>query len=157
MAFAGIRFAVGRVVNAKYGETKSGIRTDTTHGQFDKRIDPYRLPGDATSGMVFGVQDNVLGTQGEADESIQGYCFRLCLTKNSAKRIAIEKPTNYDPTHHELQCRYLEAGGVISAPGAGLPNGKTDLGPRHHLAGNYTGWNSPLSHCQLRQARANAA
>lgn len=141
LAFAGISFAVGREGNAKYGETKNGIRTDTTHGQFDKRIDPYRVPGDATSGLVFGVQDNTLGTQGEADESIQGYCFRLCLTKNSANRIAIETPKNYDPAHYELQRRYIEAGGVISAPGAGLPNGKTDPGSWHHLAGNFTGWN----------------
>lgn len=141
LAFAGISMVVGREGNAKYGETKNGIRTDTNHGQFDKRIDPYRVPGDATSGVVFGVQDSALGTQGEADESIQGYCFRLCLTKNPANRIAIEKPASYDPTHYELHRRYIAAGGVISAPSAGVPNGKTDPGSWHHLAGNFTGWN----------------
>ena len=141
LAFAGIRFAVGREGNAKYGETKNGIRTDTSHGQFDKRIDPYRVRGEATSGLVFGVQDDALGTQGDPDESIQGYCFRLCLTKHPANRIAIEKPSSYDPSHYELQRRYLAAGGVISAPGASLPNGKTDPGSRHHLAGNFTGCN----------------
>ncbi len=141
LAFAGISFAVGREGNAKYGETKNGIRTDTRHGQFDKRIDPYRVPGDATSGVVFGVQDAALGAQGEADESIQGFCFRLCLTKNPANRIAIEKPASYDAAHYELHRRYIAAGGVISAPGYGVPNGKTDPGSWHHLAGNFTGWN----------------
>lgn len=154
LAFAGIRFAVGREGNAMYGETKNGIRTDTKHGQFDKRIDPYRVPGDATSGVIFGVQDTALGTQGEPDDGIQGYCFRLCLTKNPANRIAISKPTNYDPTHYELHRRYLAAGGVISPPGASLPNGKTDPGSWHHLAGNFTGWNHryPIASYAEREA-----
>jgi hypothetical protein len=141
LAFAGISFAVGREGNAKYGETKNGIRTDTKHGQFDKRIDPYRVPGDAESGLVFGVQDLTVGTQGESDDSIQGYCFRLCLTKTPSHRIAIEKPASYDPTHYELHRRYIAAGGLISAPNAGVPDDKTDPGSWHHLAGNFTGWN----------------
>jgi hypothetical protein len=40
-----------------------------------------------------------------------------------------------------LQRRYLAAGGVITPPGANLPNGKTDPGSWHFLAGNFTGWN----------------
>lgn len=154
LAFAGVSFAVGREGNAKYGETKNGIRTDTTHGQFDKRIDPYRVPGDATSGLLFGVQDGAAGAQGEADESIQGFSFRLCLTKNQANRIAIEKPASYDPAHYELHRRYLAAGGVIAAPSAGLPNGKTDPGSWHFLAGNLTGWNHryPIASYAEREA-----
>lgn len=141
LAAAGISTAIGREGNARYGETKNGIRTDTTHGQFDRRVDPYVIPGDPQSGVIFGVQDAPLGRQGEGDESIQGYCFRLCLTKDAANRLPIEKPANYDPARYELQRRYLAAGGVISAPHAALPNGKTDPGSWHHLAGNFTGWN----------------
>ncbi len=141
LAFAGIRFAVGREGNAEYGETNNGIRTDTTHNQHDKRIDPYRTPGDPKSGLIFGVQDEPLGEHGAADESIQGYCFRLCLTKNPANRLPIDKPGNYDPTHYEMQRRYLAAGGVITAPHAAVPNGKSDPGTWHSLAGNFTGWN----------------
>ncbi len=154
LAFAGIRFAVGREGNAKYSETKNGIRTDTKHGQFDKRIDPYRVPGDATSGLLFGVQDSALGVQGEADESIQGYCFRLCLTKNPTHRVAIEKPASYDPSHYELHRRYIAAGGLISPPSSGVPNGKTDPGSWHHLAGNLTGWNHhyPIASYAEREA-----
>lgn len=141
VAFAGVRFAVGREGNAKYGETKNGIRTDTTHSQLDRTIDPYRVPSDANSGLIFGLQDSPLGGQGEPDESIQGYCFRLCLTRNPDKRIPITKPAGYDPEHYELQRRYLAAGGVITPPGGALPNGKTDPGTWHQLAGNFTGWN----------------
>ncbi len=141
LAAAGLSTVVGREGNAKYGETKNGIRTDTRHGQLDKRVDPYLTPGDPQSGLIFGVQGSPLGRHGDADESIQGYCFRLCLTKNPANRQPIEKPANYDAAHYELQRRYLAAGGQISPPGPSLPNGKTDPGSWHSLAGNFTGWN----------------
>jgi hypothetical protein len=55
--------------------------------------------------------------------------------------LPIEKPANYDPANYELQRRYLAAGGTINPPAASLPNGKTDPGSWHHLAGNFTGWN----------------
>lgn len=92
LAFAGLSFAVGREGNAKYGETNNGIRTDTTHKQHDKPIDPYRIPGDPASGLIFGVQDEPLGEHGAGDDSIQGYCFRLCLTKDAKNRLPIENP-----------------------------------------------------------------
>lgn len=141
LAFAGVDFAVGREGNAKYGETNNGIRTDTTHQQLDRAVDPHRTPGDPKSGVIFGVQDEPLGEHGAADDSIQGYCFRLCLTRDPANRRPIEKPADYDPDHYELQRRYLAAGGSITPPHAALPNGKTDPGTWHSLAGNFTGWN----------------
>ena len=141
LAFAGVSFAVGREGNAKYGETNNGIRTDTTHKQHDKPIDPYKTPGDPKSGVIFGVQDEPLGEHGAADDSIQGYCFRLCLTKTPANRLAITQPANYDVSHYEIQRRYLAAGGVISPPHAAVPNGKSDPGTWHSLASNFTGWN----------------
>ena len=154
LAFAGVSFAVGREGNAKYGETNNGIRTDTTHKQHDKPIDPYKTPGDPKSGVIFGVQDEPLGEHGAVDESIQGYCFRLCLTKNPANRIAITKPANYDVTHYEMQRRYLAAGGVISPPHSSVPNGKTDPGTWHSLASNFTGWNHryPIASYAEREA-----
>jgi hypothetical protein len=141
LARAGVSFAVEREGNAKYQETKNGIQPDTTHGQFGKRIDPFRTPSDSASGLIHGVQSGPIGTLGMYDESIQGYCFRLCLTKSPDNRIAIQKPSRYDPTHYELQRRYIAAGGVITPPASGIPGGKTDPGSWHHLAGNLTGWN----------------
>lgn len=141
IAFAGCSFAVGREGNALYGETKNGIRTDTSHGQFETVVDPFVIPGDPTSGTIHGVKNAAPGVHGEPSDGIQGYAFRLCLTKDPANRIAMGKPENYDPANYELQRRFLAAGGVITAPGASLPNGKTDPGSWHHLAGNFTGWN----------------
>jgi len=141
LAAAGVSTVVGREGNARYGETKNGIRANTRHGQFDRRVDPYRIAGDPLSGLIDGVQDTPLGEHGAADDGIQGYSFRLCLTQNPANRIPFEKPAGYEPAHYELQRRYLAAGGVIPPPRVVLPNGKTDVGAWHHLAANFTGWN----------------
>ncbi len=99
LAQAGIRFAVGREGNAAYSETKNGIRTDTRHGQLDKKVAPYVIPEDPGSGVFFGLQDTAPGKHGEAEGSIQGFCFRLCLTKDPANRIPPGKPDDYDPDH----------------------------------------------------------
>ena len=139
--FAGVSFAVGREGNAKYNETKNGIRTDTKHGQFERRVDPFKAPGDPSSGIIYSVQDSPLGEHGAPDDGIQGYAFRMCLTKEPANRIPFTKPDNYDPAHYELQRRFLAAGGGIPGPHSSIPNGKTDPGSWHHTAGNFTGWN----------------
>jgi len=141
LAFAGCSFAVGREGNAAYGETKNGIRTDTTHGQFEKAVDPYVTPGDPASGAIHGVENAPPGGHGAPSDGIQGYAFRLCLTRNPANRIPMGKPAGYDPAHYELQRRFLAAGGTISAPHPAVPNGKSDPGSWHHLAGNFPGWN----------------
>ena len=141
MAFSGVSFAVGREGNAKYGETKNGIRLDSSHSRLDKKIDPYKIPGDAKSGVIFGVSRDPLGEHGAPNEAIQGFSFRLCLTQKPENRLPLEKPASYDISRYELQRRYLAAGGVITPPGPGVPNGKTDPGSWHVLAGYLTGAN----------------
>ena len=140
LAFAGLSYAVGREGNAKYGETANGLRLASKHQQLDRKIDPYVRAGDPSSGLLYGVQPAPGGKEGAPDEGIQGYCFRLCLTR-AADRTPIEKPADYDPSHYELQRRYRAAGGKIDAPSPGVPNGKTDPGSWHALAGNFTGFN----------------
>ncbi|MFN5656545.1 MAG: FAD-dependent oxidoreductase, partial [Verrucomicrobiota bacterium] len=100
LAFAGLSFAVGREGNAKYHETTNGLQLDSKHKQLDKKIDPYVRPGDASSGLNYGVQPTPLGKDGDPDDGIQGYCFRLCLTR-AADRTPIEKPSDYDPARYE--------------------------------------------------------
>lgn len=141
MASAGVSFTVGREGNAKYGETKNGIRLDSFHSRLDQKVDPYKTPGDPQSGLIYGVSDEPLGEQGAPSDAIQGFSFRLCLTKNPENRLVIRQPVDYDAARYELQRRYLAAGGVITPPGANLPNGKTDPGSWHVLAGYLTGAN----------------
>lgn len=140
-AAAGTSFVVGREGNARYGETKNGRRHDTTHGQFEVRVDPWRVPGDPQSGLIPGVQPGDLGEHGAPDGSIQGFRFRLCLTRDPRNRLPIGRPEGYDPAQFELHRRYLAAGGRFDSPHASVPNGKTDPGSWHHLCGNLTGEN----------------
>lgn len=138
---AGVDTTSGREANSKYDETKNGIRAETTHAQFKVRVDPYRIPGDPASGLIPTIQDDPLGTPGAGDENIQAFCFRLCLTKNPANRLPIEKPADFDRSRYEIYFRYARAGGTLWKPGANLPNGKTDLGSWHDLSANLYGMN----------------
>ncbi len=138
---AGVEMTWGREANAKYGETKNGIRAETTHAQFKVRVDPYRIPGNPSSGIIPTIQDEPLGTPGAGDNNIQAFCFRLCLTKDPANRVPFRKPASFDRSQYEIYFRYAKAGGKLWTPGANLPNGKTDLGSWHDLSANLYGMN----------------
>ncbi len=141
LAAAGVETTSGREANAKYGETKNGIRGETTHAQFTVKVDPYKIPGDPRSGLIPTIQDEPLGTPGAGDNNIQAFCFRLCLTKNPDNRLPIAKPIDFDRALYEIYFRYVRAGGRLWTPAANLPNGKTDLGSWHDLSANLYGMN----------------
>ena len=141
LAFAGVSTTWGRESNSQYGETKNGIRAETTHAQFSVKVDPYNIPGNPSSGVIPTIQNEPFGTPGEGDKSIQAYCFRMCLTQNATNRIPFSKPENYDRSQYEIYLRFLKAGGKLYTPAAGIPNGKTDLGAWHDLSHNLYGMN----------------
>jgi hypothetical protein len=126
MAAAGVTNTVGREGNATYGETINGVQFRAGH-QFQRTIDPYRTPGNPTSGLLPGIQGDPPGTPGAGDHRIQAFNFRVCLTK-AANRRPFPRPVGYDPARYELLRRYLEAGVWdalwLNTP---MPNGKTDL------------------------------
>jgi len=139
--FAGVSTVIGREANAKYGETKNGIRGRNTYRQFSVKVDPYVVPGDSSSGVIPTIQDEPLGTPGAGDDSVMGYCFRMCLTRDPQNRIPFKKPQGYDRGQYEIYLRYLKAGGRLFAPSPRLPGGKTDLGSWHDLSANLYGMN----------------
>jgi hypothetical protein len=141
VAAAGVPVTWGREANSRYGETKNGIRAETTHAQFAVRVDPYRVPGKPESSVIPTIQDEPLGTPGEGDRNIQAFCFRLCLTRDPSNRVPFAKPANFDRSQYEIYFRYLRAGGKLWTPQARLPNGKTDLGSWHDLSANLYGMN----------------
>jgi hypothetical protein len=138
---AGVSTIIGREANALYGETKNGIRAVNTYRQFEVKVDPYRTPGDPTSGLIPTVQDEPFGTPGDGDHRLQGFCFRFCFTKVPENRVPFTKPEGYDPAQYEIYLRYLKAGGKLFSPGANLPKGKTDMGSWHDLSLNLYGMN----------------
>ena len=125
----------------KYGESKNGIQIHNDYRQFSVPVDPYLIPGDSTSGLIATIQEGDIGDYGAPSKYIMGYCYRLCLTRDTNNMIPIEKPQNYDSDHYEIYRRYLNAGGQLFQPVVNRENGKTDLGSWHDLSANLYGEN----------------
>src|SRR5450759_4823961 len=63
------------------------------HGHYFKdNIDPYRIPGNPSSGLLARISSESPGENGSGDNKIQAYCYRLCLTKNNKNKVPITKP-----------------------------------------------------------------
>jgi hypothetical protein len=153
LAAAGVSTTVGREASGTYRETLNGIRAETNHAQFTVKVDPYRIAGNAASGLIPTIQDEAFGTPGAADKHLQAYCFRVCLTKNAHNRVAFYKPEGYRRGEYEIYLRYLRAGGELYSPGAQLPNGKTDLGAWHDLSHNLYGLNTDYPQASYAKRR----
>ncbi len=128
MAKAGVGYHVGREANSKYGETINGLQiAGATHHQFTKNVDPYRKLGDASSGLLPGIWPAPSGIDGDGDDRIQAYNFRMCTTDSPENRRAWPKPEGYDELRFELLLRNFEAGDMRSPWNPiFMPNRKTD-------------------------------
>lgn len=130
MARAGVSYIVGREANSDYNETYDGVQLLNKH-QFPDGISPYKVAGDSSSGLLWGISAEPLAPAGSGDKKVQSYNYRICLTNDPANRIAIEKPAGYDPARYELLLRYI----AVKPPGDLwgflkfdlLPNHKTDI------------------------------
>ncbi|SDM21839.1 FAD dependent oxidoreductase [Catalinimonas alkaloidigena] len=130
LAQAGVPFTIGRESNDLYGETYNGVQMLNKH-QFPDGIDPYCVPGDPSSGLVWGISPATLAPQGTGNRQVQTYNYRICLTDDPANLIPITRPEGYDSTHYELLLRYLAAKPTESLWGFLkfdlMPNRKTDI------------------------------
>jgi len=168
MAKAGVSYTVGREDNSKYNESYNGYRPDR-HGlhQFPEGISPYVIPGDSTSGYVFGItEEGHVADTGEGDKKIQAYNFRVCLTDVDSNKIPITKPDNYDPSNYELLARIGEKKPwtYLSVPPwrkdvfvlliiSPLPNGKTDVNNYGGFSTDFIGenWSYPEADYETRE------
>jgi hypothetical protein len=146
MAKAGVSYTIGREANATYGEAYNGVEAEFRHShQFPDglRISPYIKPGDASSGLLPGIDSNGPGVHGAGDKRIQVYCFRLCMTSAPENRLPVEKPEGYNERDHELLLRYAESGRYHepSSKWDPLPNAKTDTNNHGAVSTDYIGMN----------------
>ncbi len=150
MAAAGVSWTIGRESTATYGESLAGIGQALAGFQFNTAIDPYVVPGVPASGLLPGVQSGNGGVVGAADEKVQAYNYRLCLTNSSdpAKRVEISSTTapGYSAADYEVLARHIAANPTVSLYQliyfAALPNQKFDVnnnGPfsTDMVGGNY--------------------
>jgi hypothetical protein len=71
-------------------------------------IDPYIIPGDITSGLIWGISPEPIAEQGSGDHKVQAYCYRLCMTTDPENSIPVTMPDNYDPAHYEVLRRIIQ-------------------------------------------------
>ncbi|MBO9592684.1 MAG: FAD-dependent oxidoreductase [Niabella sp.] len=143
MAKAGVSYRVGREANSEYNETYNGVQLMNKH-QFPDGIDPYKIPGDASSGLLWGISDAALAATGSADRKVQAYNYRICLTSDPANRISITRPPGYDSTKFELLLRYIQKGSVNNIKSVLkldlMPNHKTDINNNGPFSTDMIGW-----------------
>ncbi len=156
MAAAGVSSTVGREANATYGETLNGVQTHhAVSHQFELPVDPYRTPGDPSSGLLPRIHAGSPGEEGEADDRIQAYCFRMCLTDAPENRVPFARPEGYDPLQYELLGRYLRAGwdGVFRKFDP-VPNRKTDTNNHGAFSTDNIGMNYDYPEASYERRRA---
>jgi hypothetical protein len=111
-AKAGAAFRTGREGRSEYGEPHAGK--------------VY---------MKFRGTELLPGSTGEADEAVQGYCFRFHVTNVAEKRVTIEKPKGYDRGDYHAVLEDIRAGrakrfrDVIQV--YAMPNGRFELNSDH--------------------------
>jgi len=144
MAAAKVKYTLGREGNTVYGETLNGnqVRANTHNHRFLKRVDPFRVPGDHSSGLLPGVEDAGSGTEGAGDQRIQAYCFRMCMSKSPKNRRPFPKPDGYEELNYELLLRNFEAGDLrVPLKPDMMPNLKTDTNNNCAVSTDYLGGN----------------
>jgi hypothetical protein len=130
MASTGVSYHVGREANSVYNETWNGVQKGVFHHGhwFKDNIDPYKIPGDPSSGLLPRISSEIPGENGTGDSKIQAYCFRLCLTQNPGNKVPIIKPEGYDSTQYELLVRLSATRwDEFFAKYDAIPNYKTDV------------------------------
>lgn len=162
LAAAGVSYTVGREANSQYGETMNGIRPMPQRAT-QYRIDPYVRQGHPKSGLLPRVHATLGGDEFEADNGVQAYCYRMCLTDVPENRVRVERPDGYDEREYEFFLRYLEQQNFpapLEAPFklSLLPNRKTDSNNNGVVSTDYNGmsWDWPEADYATRVEIARA-
>lgn len=162
MARSGVEYTVGREANAQYGETYNGVELMDRH-QFPDGIDPYKEKGNPESGLLWGISPAEVAENGTADNMVQAYNYRICLTDEPKNMIPITRPENYDSTRYELWLRLMEVQPEKLSLNdyfiwSRMPNGKTDVNNRGGFSSDMIGMNHnyPEASYEERQAIIDA-
>ena len=106
-----VSYTTGREANTFYNKSLNGVQKKRAIShQFKYPVSPYIVPRDSTSGLVPLVHGGNPGKDGEGDNRIQAYNFRMCLTTVPENKVSFQKPNNYDPFQYELLARYFKKG-----------------------------------------------
>jgi FAD dependent oxidoreductase len=129
MSLAGVSYTIGRESNITYNETLNGFHPQP---EFTGIVDPYVIEGDPTSGLLPGIESSITEKEGDADNRVQAYNFRLCMTNDPQNMVTAVKPIHYNPLDYELLSRLITKNpdsvfGQTIMKFAPLPNNKVDV------------------------------
>jgi hypothetical protein len=108
------------------------------------------VPGDSSSGLLWGISPEDLKPKGTGDKKVQAYNFRLCMTQDTSNMIPVTTPEDYDPSRYELLRRVIqhrEKAGVQQVLNWNylkidmMPNGKTDINNSGAQSTDFIGMN----------------
>ncbi len=156
MAAADVGFTVGREDRATYGESFNGLAYDWTseHVFGNKKVDPYLVPGDPSSGLIDGVHETSrVGANGDGDHRVQAYNYRMVWTRSSDRvrwtdlwgSSGQNPPDNYERDRYEIHDRFIQAGANLGdvvrldTPIGGNKNDINNWGPAStdYVGANY--------------------
>lgn len=116
LRLSGTDFAVGREARSEYNESTAGVDgqthpqvgVDQTPSMFAEDVSPWTDETNATllPGIV-GLQNYSDAQAGEADDWVQSFCFRLCLTTRQNNSLPILPPADYTAATMELLRRQI--------------------------------------------------
>jgi hypothetical protein len=144
MAAAKVSYHVGREANHTYNEQWNGVQALVfQHAHYFKNnIDPYKILGDKTSGLLAGISTDQPGPNGTADHKLQAYCYRMCLTNKAENKIEFPKPDRYNAMDYELLLRVFNAGwNELFNKYDPIPNNKTDTNNHGPFSTDFIGMN----------------
>ena len=119
MALARVPYRIGREPRPPAGANDpAGLALQEDHAgaqalqlPLGLHIDPYRVPGDPSSGPIAFVEPrpNPLPQIGDGDARVMAYTYRLCVTDDPANRIPFTRPEGYTPSDFEVHARLAAA------------------------------------------------
>ena len=102
---AKVSYTVGREGTAQFGESLAGVRPKDRGHQFDFPVSAY----DDKKVLLPEIQTTPRGELGAADNKVQAYNFRMCLSDDPSNQVEIPKPANYAAWRYELWLRWVDA------------------------------------------------
>jgi hypothetical protein len=109
---ARVSTVLGRESRAQYSEKDAGaapLKKPETGDGTVATVDPYVVPGDASSGLIPGVINYKQKPVGSADSNLMAFNYRVCVTDNPANQVKFSKPADYDPMQYEGVARFIRS------------------------------------------------
>ena len=135
LALAGVPFTVGRESRAQYNESLAGVTGNVVHGspagnQINVAVEPWVDANVTESGLIPGIDGQWDEVEGDGDDLVQAYNYRLCISTNASNQVAFTAPANYTNSAYVLYQRFISASGITTASslfnGNALPQAKLD-------------------------------